>query len=64
MISDSSNNVWIGTTLQVSMSFGSIVVTASGNEVPMGLAKIDLGGNWQSAYTIGKWGTIFNWVGI
>ena len=50
MISDSSNNVWIGTTLQVSMTFGNIVVTASANEVPMGLAKIGSSGNWQSAY--------------
>ena len=50
LISDSSNNIWVGTTLQVSMSFGSVVVTAAANEIPMGIAKIDSAGNWQTAY--------------
>ena len=50
MIVDSSNSIWISTTFEVSMNFGSVVANAGINEVPVGIAKISNSGNWQSAY--------------
>lgn len=50
MVVDSSNSVWISTTFEVSMTFGSIVANAGINEVPVGIAKISSSGSWQSAY--------------
>ena len=50
MTVDSNNDVWVATTFEVSMTFGSIVANAGINEIPMGIAKISQSGTWQSAY--------------
>ena len=50
MVADNSNNVWISTTFEVSMTFGTVTANAGINEVPIGLAKISSSGIWQSAY--------------
>lgn len=55
MIADSNNNIWIATTFEISMAFGSYTANAGINEVPAGIAKIDSSGNWQAAYaTVGN----------
>ena len=50
MTVDVNNDVWVATTFEVSMTFGSVVANAGINEVPMGIAKISQSGTWQSAY--------------
>ena len=50
MTVDSNNDVWVATTFEVSMTFGSVVANAGINEIPMGIAKISQSGTWQSAY--------------
>ena len=50
MAVDSSNSIWVATTFEVSMTFGSVVANAGINEVPIGIAKISQSGTWQSAY--------------
>ena len=50
MTVDSSNNIWVATNFEVSMTFGSVVANAGINEVPIGIAKISQSGTWQSAY--------------
>ena len=50
MAADNSNNVWISTTFEVSMTFGTVTANAGINEIPIGLAKISSSGIWQSAY--------------
>ncbi len=50
MAVDSSNNIWISTTFEVSMTFGSVVANAGINEIPVGIAMITNSGSWQSAY--------------
>ena len=50
MTVDSSNNIWVATNFEVSMTFGGVVANAGINEVPIGIAKISQSGTWQSAY--------------
>ena len=50
MTVDGSNNIWVATNFEVSMTFGSVVANAGINEVPLGIAKISQAGAWQSAY--------------
>jgi len=50
MTVDSNDDVWVATTFEVSMTFGSVVANAGINEIPMGIAKISQSGTWQLAY--------------
>ena len=50
MTVDSSNDIWVATNFEVSMTFGSVVANAGINEVPLGIAKISQSGTWQTAY--------------
>ena len=50
MTVEDNNDIWVATTFDGSMTFGSIVLTAGLNDNPMGIAKISQSGTWQSAY--------------
>ena len=50
MTVDNNNDIWVATTFEVSMTFGSVVANAGINEIPMGIARISQSGTWQSAY--------------
>ena len=50
MTVDTNNDIWVATTFEVSMTFGSVVANAGINEIPMGIARISQSGTWQSAY--------------
>ncbi len=51
MIVDNNDDIWIATTFEQSMTFGSVVANAANNEFPIALAKISSTGTWQAAYS-------------